>query len=222
MRKAMISTVLMLALLFTAFPAANTAFALSNDNAVIRMSGKINNGGISVDVNLIKNDGISAMNLELVYDDTALTLVGAERGTALNTLQYLTTNTETEQGYSIKPFKFDYSGDDNDYSTGKLFTLSFKVKDGAKDGKYVVTLKYKRNSDVNYIENGELKTRNLSVDSVEIKTEGSMPAEIATVSETDEQSLNLPLIIISAGFAAAGVSVAVFLFLRKRKRWKKI
>lgn len=222
MRKAMISTVLMLALLFTAFPAANTAFALSNDNAVIRMSGKINNGGISVDVNLLKNDGISAMNLELVYDDTTFTFVGVEKGSALGSLQYLTSNTGTEKGFSIKPFKFDYSGDDNDYSTGNLFTLLFKVKTDAKDGKHVITLKYNRNSDINYIEDGELKTRNLSIDLVEIKTEGSMPSEITTVSETDGQSLNIPLIVISAVLATVGLSVAIFLLLRKRKRWKKI
>ena len=226
MRKAIVGTILMLALLFTAFPAAIFAFAISSDNAVIVMSGAIkeNDGEISVSANLIKNDGISAMDIELVYDDSALTLIGIDKGNTLASLALdpWHTNTETDKGYSIRPFKFNYSGDKNDYSTGNLFTLLFKVKEDAKSGTYKISLRYERDKSVNYFENGDVKTRNLSVDSVEIKTQGSVPMKISTVSDTEDGSVNIPLIVSGAVFAAASVTALTVFATHKRKRWKKV
>ena len=222
MRKTISCIIIIFAILFTAISAPATVFADSSDNAVIVMKGEITDSGFSVKVKLVRNDGISAMDIELVYDDEALTLIGIEQGTTLSSLQCITTNTETDKGYSIRPFKFNYSGDGNDYSTGNLFTLNFKANENAEDGTYKVSLEYERDKSVNYYENGEVTTRNLSIDSVEVKIKGSKPSEIATVTEEHRFS-DATLLIISVVVFAVATAVAIILFItRKRKRWERI
>jgi len=224
MRKAIYSIFIAVMIFATVFSSSvkNEAFADVSDNAVIVMKGEITDSGFSVKVNLVRNDGISAMVIELVYDDEALTLIGIEQGTTLSSLQCITTNTETDKGYSIRPFKFNYSGDKNDYSTGNLFTLNFKANKNAEDGTYKVSLEYERDKSVNYYENGEVTTRNLSIDSVEVKIKGSKPSEIATVTEEHRFSDATLLIISVSAFAVATAVAVILLITRKRKRWEKI
>ena len=87
MRKIIKCITIILALCLIFAHTSVTAFADSGDNAVIVMQGDITDNGFVVKANLVKNDGISAMVVELVYDDAALTLVGLEWGSALSSLQ---------------------------------------------------------------------------------------------------------------------------------------
>ncbi len=106
------------------------------------MSGALKSGKVDVTVRLNKNCGINAMDLTLDYDTKALTLTGLDEGSALKSLDLMTTNTATEKGYSITPFKFSYlNANQNDTSTGVMFTLHFSVKKGAS-GNTTVGLKY--------------------------------------------------------------------------------
>ena len=103
--------------------------AISGNDGTITLSANRTGNKVDVTVRLTKNCGIYQMLLTLSYDTKVLTLTGLDKGSALSSLNFMTTNTATEKGYSITPFKFDYlNADSNDQSTGTMFTLHFSIK----------------------------------------------------------------------------------------------
>ena len=197
------------------------AYSLS-ENSVLVLSGDVKEGKkVEINANITKNSGISAMLLELVYDTQVMTLTGLESGDALSTLDLITTNTKTEKGYSITPFKFSYLGKANDDGTGRLLKLNFALKDNIKDGKYEVSFRYNKNKDINYIDNDVVKTKNLTIDPVSIEIKGNEPLSIKTLKVG-----NGNLLLIIAG-SIVGVSALVllsifFVSLYRKRGWKKI
>ena len=128
---------------------SSDAYSITGSDGEIVLSASRNNNKVDVTVRLNKNCGINAMNFTLDYDTDSLTLTGYDKGSALSDLDLITTNTQTDKGYSITPFKFDYlNTNKNDSSTGVLLTLHFSKKKSAK-GKTTVDLKY---------ENGKIKS----------------------------------------------------------------
>ena len=108
------------------------------------------------------NPGLVSLMLELEYDKTAMELVGVSHGDALLTHSFTTTNTETEEGFSITPFRMLWDGRAQDKSTGVLVTLTFESKVDAEIGDYPITVTFDReNTNAEYgvpcevqIENG--------------------------------------------------------------------
>ncbi len=96
----------------------------------------------SVQVNLEKNPGLTAMILELEYDKSVMELVGVERGNALRTHTFTTTNVNTDEGYLVEPFRLLWDGVSQDSTTGVLLTLTFESKITAPVGDYPVKLTY--------------------------------------------------------------------------------
>ena len=151
--------------------AYKSAYASSlSDNAIITLSGESNEQGIVVKAFLRQNTGLNGMTLEISYDNSMMQLRNLERGEALSTLDYMTTNIHTEQGYAITPFKINYSGDKNDDSTGLLFVMEFKINESVVDGEYLVTLKSDK-STVSYVDEG-MKTKSALIDGVKIYIKG--------------------------------------------------
>ena len=217
----LISFVLMI--IFVASPKKETYAVNISDNAVIILSGNFNEKGeLVIDANLTNNPGISGMTLELVYNKNVMTLTNVKFGTALASLEPLTTKTDTELGYSITPFKFNYLGKENDFSTGNLFTLTFKLDENIKDGIYRVSLKYTKNQDVNYIDNnGELKTKNLYIDNAEIEIKDNSVLQIVSVRDEEKSSTWIVILCVSVGVVAVGTTTAIIL-LKKRRNWKRL
>ena len=216
--------ILILSLCLISIPASMTVFAASlSDNAVITLSGEITEQEIVVKAYLRQNTAINGMTVEISYNTSAMTLTNVERGSALPLLDYMTTNVETEKGYAITPFKINWSGDENDNSTGVLVTMHFTVNETANDGEYAVTLKTERNS-VTYIDGG-VKTKSALVDGVKIKIKGSVAETIVT--ETTANTNNTSKTILIASLSAAAVTIVVFTVvlivkLRGKKAWTKI
>ena len=223
-------SILMLSVLMMFFCFApklqKTYAATITDNSIIILTGKVNEENELVIVaNLSMNTGISGMTLELVYDKSAMTLTNVVLGTALSSLNPITTNTKTEEGYSITPFKFNYMGSENDFSGGKLFTLTFRLNENINDGIYRVSLKYVKNQDVYYVDNGVLKTKNIYIDSAEIEIKSNSVMNIKSVryEEPTEKTNIWPIVIyISlAVIAVSGIVVAVVL-LKGKRNWKRL
>lgn len=210
---------------FVASPKQMTYAVNLNENAVIILSGNINEKReLVIDANLTTNSGISGMTLELVYNKNVMTLTNVKFGTALASLEPITTNTNTELGYSITPFKINYLGKENDYSTGKLFTLIFELDDTIGDGNYRISLKYRKNLDVNYIDtNGELKTKNLYIDNAEVEIKDNAVMQITSVRDSEENSKTwIVILCVSVGVIAVGTIVTVVILLKKRRNWKRL
>ena len=228
MKKSLLYVFISFMLICSCFtPPFKQAFASSvSDNCVIILSGnQVEEKKLVIEANLVSNPGICAMTLELSYNKEIMTLSNVVFGSALSSLDPITTNTQTNEGYSITPFKFNYLGGENDNSTGKLFTLTFDLSDNIADGTYDVTLKYEKNKDVNYFDdNNEVKTKNLFIDRAEITFKDNNVEKITTVSE-DNQTSNVSVIVIATVVPTVVLGVGTFflvIFLKRKRNWKKI
>ena len=94
-------------------------------NTVLVMKGRedYDTQEIEIDVTVEENAGVCGMLLSLDYDTSVFTLIDLEYGTAFSSLAPIHTNTQTDEGYGIYPFKITYLGEENDTSTGKMMTL---------------------------------------------------------------------------------------------------
>ena len=225
---------LMLGVMLTmVFASPAQILAAEKGNTVFVMKGKENaeTHEIEIDVIVEENTGVCGMLLSLQYDTSVFTLTGLEYGAALSSLSPIHTNTETDEGYAIYPFKITYLGEENDTSIGKMMTLRFSVKDGAPDGSYTITLKHERDKDVTYLENGEIHTKNLLIDGARITLSGNKITNIDTIDSSNEQNdlentsdeLWLP-VVVGGLVLVSGCSLFASLIIKrnKLKKWKKI
>lgn len=231
--KKLISILLMLgAMLTMAFASPTYILAAEEGNTVLVMKGRENTETqeIEIDVTVEENTGVCGMLLTLVYDTSVFTLTGLEYGTAFSSLSPIHTNTETDEGYGIYPFKITYLGEENDTSIGKMMTLRFSVKDNVPDGSYTITLKHDRDKDVTYLKNNEILTKNLLIDGARVTLSQNKITNIDSVSNNERSEfLNdfdgfwLPIVIGSLVLISGFLLLILMLTKRKKfKKWKKI
>ena len=125
--------------------AANTDTA---ELPVVRVENKTVHRGqtFELQIYLDQNPGLISLMLELEYDKTAIELVGISRGNALQSHTFSTTNTNTEDGFKITPFRILWDGREQDQTTGVLATLTFESKVDAPTGDYPISVSYDRNN----------------------------------------------------------------------------
>ena len=156
---AIIPTALILIILFLLplFPmgAMQVSAAESDTTALpmVRVENKTVHRGQTFELRIYldQNPGLLSLMLELEYDKTTLELVGISHGNALSTHTFTTTNTDTEDGFLITPFRMLWDGREQDRTTGVLATLTFESKIEAETGDYLVSLSYdKQNTLIEY------------------------------------------------------------------------
>ena len=113
--------------------AAETA---PTDLPVVRVENKTVHRGqtFELQIYLDQNPGLISLMLELEYDKSAMELVGIAHGDALSSHTFTTTNTETEEGFLITPFRMLWDGRTQDKTTGVLAILTFESKIDAEIG----------------------------------------------------------------------------------------
>lgn len=207
--------------------------AAEEGNTVLVMKGMelVGTHEIEINVTVEENTGVNSMLLSLVYDTSVFTLTNLEYGPAFSSLAPINTNPETEEGYGIYPFKFSYLGEENDTSTGHMMTLRFRIKDGAPNGAYTITLQHQRDRDVTYLDEDEILTKNLLIDSAKIMLYENTITEIETVIDNNKPippatPSGLPWLPILAGglVLIGGCFLFISLYIRrnKTKKWKKL
>ena len=197
--------------------------AFADSTPIILLSCEQNDEDIAVDVTLHNNENIFSMLLTLDYDRERIKFVGFEKGDALAALDLQSTNADTEEGYSIYPFKFHWLGEKNDNSNGKILTLHFSVVNEDVEGNAYVTFLYGRDKGATYIdENGESQSRNLAIDSLDIKISKGKVTEVTNEikSEPVAKKRNTALIVGLSLTAAVLVALGVGLPLLWRKKIK--
>ena len=236
MKKFILVFVMLGMLLTAAFASPMQALAADDGNTVLVMKGKEKSEAheIEIDVSVKENTGVCAMLLSLVYDTSVFTLIDLEHGEAFSSLSPIHTNTETEEGYGIYPFKITYLGEENDTSVGHMMTLRFRVREDAPDGSYTITLKHERDQGVTYLKGNEILTKNLLIDGAVVTRSGNKITSVNTVpdsSETNEAGNDsngawLPIAIGVAGGVAVtgGCSFLVLTHIKRKKlkKWKKL
>ena len=213
--------------LFVFLPVQEVAYAAEeSDAAVITMSATTSDKEVAVTVDLRQNTALSGLTVEVSYDASAMTLTGVERGKALSSLDYITSNPNTDKGYAITPFKIMWSGDENDFSTGTLVKLRFAIKENAQDGEYVISLRTSGSNNATYLEGKEVKTKNVLIDGTKIRIENDTVTAVITdeTENEDEKKPNVALIVSLsvAGAAVLAGTVVLVLKLKGKKTWKKV
>ena len=231
MKRIIIFTLTMCVLLAMALASPLNAFAAEGNTVLVMNGTQIPDGReLEIVVSVEENSGVSSMLLSLEYDTSVFTLTDLTYGSAFSSLAPVNTNTDTEEGYGAYPFKITYLGDKNDTSTGTMMTLRFKIKEDAPDGSYNITLKYDRNKDVAYLENGRIQTKNLLIDGARITLENNTISKIETypdaVADVDTAKLDTVTIIIAASAALLTTACAVILLTvrkgKNKKKWIKL
>jgi len=202
----------------------NTFFRASaaelSDSAVIVLSGEIDGEKVTVNADLVQNTGLNSLTLEISYNANAMTLINVEQGVALPSLDYMTTDPETEKGYGITPFIINWFGNENDATSGLLFKMEFAVKENVEDGKYTITLKADRNRSATYISDDGDKTKSVLINGVQVEIKGSKPQTVVP----DQNNTNI-LLWVSLGVAAVAVTgliVLIVLKIKGKRSWTKI
>lgn len=195
--------------------------ALADSTPILLLSGKTEGNEVVVEVTIRGNEGILAMNLTLDYDRERLVLTGFEKGEALATLDLMSTNTQTEEGYGVYPFVFNWFGEDNDATNGKLLTLHF-APIGESDGKARVSFTYNRNQGVTYIEAGTPapKTRNPLIDTLQIDLSKGKVTDIESEIEAEPSISSKDNNALAVGLTLSGVTV-VALAIGLPLLWRK-
>ena len=116
------------------------AFAEQND-VKLELKTKETEDGVDVGVYLTENDGLIDLYLRVEYDTEALELISRSYGKALASLAPIDNFIAYAEGGYEPPYRVEYlDGNKNLTDTGMLFSLRFKVKDGAKNGNHSVKL----------------------------------------------------------------------------------
>ena len=224
--------ILFLLIATLAFASPINVLAADGGNTVLVMKGREDEQTheIEIDVTVEENTGVCSMLLSLVYDTSVFTLTNLEYGTAFSSLTPIHTNTETDEGYGVYPFKITYLGTENDTSVGRMMTLRFSVKDSAPNGSYTITLKHERDKDVTYLGENEILTKNLLIDGARITISENKITSIDTVAN-DENSIGngdtsyiwVPVVIGALVLVSGGSLLVATLTKRKKTtKWKKL
>ena len=113
------------------------ALAEEQNDVVLSTKSSIKKDELTVVVSVDKNDGINILTLRVEYDQDSLELIGRTHHEALSSLSPKDNFDDEETPYSY-PYRSIYAGRlVNDTTVGKLFTLRFRVKDGAVGEKKV-------------------------------------------------------------------------------------
>lgn len=89
-------------------------------------------------VTLTRNDGVMDLYLRVEYDENALELTDRTFGSALSALS---PQDNFEVNAYEPPYRVTYLDNvDNVTDTGRLFTLRFKIKSGARNGSHAIKL----------------------------------------------------------------------------------
>jgi len=200
-------TLVLLTGVISCFLPRDTAFADSEkDRGNIVMTAEKEGKDVTVTVVLTQNKGISALNLQLVYNKEYLTLTDVKIGSALSKLGCTTTNVNTEEGYSITPFKFIYASNTNDTSTGTMFLLHFRIKEGKKNVITPIGLKYTPDNDLHYYNSSsQLVAGNIDI----------------TTTSVNTTNTNLIIGLSVGGVAVVIVATIVIIILVKKRRMPK-
>ena len=205
-------------------PVTQVAYAAElTDAPVMVLSAKTSGKTVTVDAVLKQNSGISGLTVEIEYDTSAMKLTNVERGNTLSSLEYITTNPNTEAGFSIIPFRINWSGDENDYSTGTILKMTFLLSEDVANGDYTIALRQKG---LTYLDGGVVRSKNILIDNTKIRISGDVPQVIEggnTIEQTDEtepHEPNILLIGVLSGVGSVAVIAIVALIMQKAKSKK--
>lgn len=183
------------------------------------MTSKLEGENLTVAVKLTRNDGIKALSLRVEYDQNEIELVNRTHAKTLESMDPIDSFSLQSPHY---PYEVLYVGEgENCTATGDLFTLYFKVKEGAYNGKYPVKL---------YVEELSYRSAQTLSDELNAKYDGATGLKAAEATyvitngvpapRAEGKSYTLPIVLSSVGGAIV-IAACVFAALSINKKKKK-
>ena len=226
--KKFLGIMLMLCLLVV-FPLATSSIpsvdAASKNTVILLQGTEQSDEEVKVDVEVKENTGILAMRLEIEFDKNVLELISVDGGTALSSLGVIWTGDLSLANSSGKLIIHgEGTGDPvNDYTTGKLMTLKFKVKKNVPDGNYSINLTYEKNKDIVYLSGKEFPTKNIVTNSVKVTLKESQIEKVETTEQEGEDKTAMWIAIGVSAAAVVGAGIGVGIVVAKKKgKWVKL
>ena len=216
MKKLLVLAVLVALFLLIA-PVAKVNAASLSDNVVIRLAGNHSESRIEINVNMLTNTGVSAMTLELVYDKTVFEFEYYERGSALEELDLISTDLSADPSLPVK-FNWMSQNVENDFSTGTMLRLYFKLKEGVPAGRYEIGFKSNDKGDVVYIENDTPNSKSAIIAKAVVNIAENKITEIEIESDQSQETPNLALLITSISLAVVAIGALVTILIVRKKR----
>lgn len=166
------------------------------------------------------------MTLELVYNKNVFEYAGYEKGSALENLDLISTNTSAD---STLPIKFNWYNQNlyNDFSTGNILKLHFTLKPNALSGEYEIGFKYD-DGDIMYIENSNISSKSAIISKAIVNVSENKIAETQIVEGSNESQTNILLILGIVTFSISVVAVTTLFVIKikkekaRKKNWLKI
>ena len=232
--KKLFLTALLIATLTIAFLLpTGVAFAAEENDVTIETDQSFSGNEMTVDARISRNDGFITLFLCVDFDSDVLTLTEVKHSSAYSSMLYLD-NTQSVQSGKATTLMFGYAGEgENNTELSSLFTLRFRVKEGATNGKHKVTLSvaevgYKpagADSDVKY--NAKYGSDGVSLEKLNEKSSvGVVVAEEeylinngvpAPEAEGSSRTLVIVLCVIGGIVIVAGAILAAY-FINKKKQ----
>ena len=207
-------------LLFSIAMPTNTVFAASlSDSLIMRLTETHTESQIDINVKLVKNTGVSGMTLELFYNKDVLEYSGYERGTALDSLDLISTNLDNN---STLPIKFNWYSQnvENDFSTGNILKLHFTLRPDAPSGEYEIGFKF-NDGDIMYIENSNTNTKSAIIDKAVVNIADNKISDTEIVEDSKGGMSAILIIGIVAVAVSAVVATIVVIFKIKKEKARK-
>ena len=201
----------------------NVVYAANlSDNVVIQLTETHTDNQIDIKAKLVTNTGISGMTLELVFNRDIFEYVGYDAGTALSSLDLITTDTSESSSLPIK-FNWLFQNRINDTSVGSFLTVHLRLKDDAKSGKYEVKFKHE-SGDICYIDGDGISHAKKAIISkavVNISDNKISQAKIYEENQKIDTSTLILILGISAISFSATVATIIIIRIKRTKRKKK-
>lgn len=204
----------------------SVAFAANlSDSVVLHLTEETHTDNqVVISANLITNTGISSIGLELLYDRDVFEYDHYEQGQVLNNFNL------TPPEDLAKPIRFLWDNDrsENDFSTGNLLRLYFRLKPDCKSGEYSIVLKPHSVSYYDNNNNPSLKSAIIDKAVINVAENKITAIEIEDADVSDGNT-NVALLVGAVVFGVAALSAAVSVLtvkiIKKRRgkgNWSKI
>ena len=210
-------------LLFSFYTSANNVFATSlSDSIILQLTETHTENQIDIDVKLVTNTGISAMTLELVYNKDVFEYNGYEKssgtGAALENLDLIVTDLSND---ATLPVKFNWLNQNvyNDFTTGNILKLHFKLKSNIPSGNYKIGFKYD-DGDIVYIQNNNPNSKSAIISKAVVSVAENKITKTEIV-ETEAKDINALLIVGIVLAGSAAVAATIFVSIKKIKKQKR-
>ena len=205
------------------------AAAEQPNDVVIELEQSFSGDELTVIARMNENDGFVSMSLRVEFDKAAFTLESLAHADTLSDMEPTDNLTNVKSGKSDSLYVLYVGYGENNTATGELFTMRFRVKEGATNGKhkvslFVTELTYKQSGSQEVLFNEKYSEEGASLE--EVRNGGALASETEytvqngapapSFEEEGGRTLVIVLAVVGGALVLAGIVLAAYFAYRKK------